>query len=61
VIEFVQGALAENPHRVGKPLVGKFAGYFSARRGDYRVIYRVDEAERTVVVVRVDHRRNAYR
>ena len=31
--EFINGALAENPHRVGKPLTGELTGLWSARRG----------------------------
>ncbi|WP_245177456.1 type II toxin-antitoxin system RelE/ParE family toxin [Geodermatophilus sp. DF01_2] len=34
---------------------------WSARRGTYRVLYRVLEDAREVVVLRVDHRRNVYR
>ena len=36
-------------------------GYYSARRGAYRVIYRIDETARIVHVVRVDHRADVYR
>ncbi len=61
VIEFVTGALVENPHRVGKPLRGDLAGIYSARRGTYRVLYRINEVEREVVVLRIDHRRDVYR
>jgi mRNA interferase RelE/StbE len=56
VTEFLTGALLDNPHRVGKPLARELAGYHSARRGAYRVVYRIDEAARTVHVVRIDHR-----
>jgi mRNA-degrading endonuclease RelE of RelBE toxin-antitoxin system len=56
VTEFLTGPLLDNPHRVGKPLTRELSGYHSARRGAYRVIYRIDEAERTVHVVRIDHR-----
>jgi mRNA interferase RelE/StbE len=45
---------------VGKPLVRELAGYRSARRGTYRVIYRIDEPARTVYVVRIDHRADVY-
>ena len=38
----LHGPLADNPHRLGKPLVGELAGLFSARRGDYRIIYSID-------------------
>jgi mRNA-degrading endonuclease RelE of RelBE toxin-antitoxin system len=33
----------------------------SARRGTYRVIYRIDEKARTVTIVDITHRRDAYR
>lgn len=61
IVEFVSFALADNPHRVSKPLTGDLAAYRSARRGDYRVIIRIDEPQHTVLVVRVDHRAHAYR
>ena len=61
VIEFLTGALVENPHRVGKQLRGDLAGVHSARRGTYRVVYRINEAECEVVVLRIDHRRDVYR
>ncbi|MBI3688087.1 MAG: type II toxin-antitoxin system RelE/ParE family toxin [Actinobacteria bacterium] len=56
VLEFCQNALAVNPHRVGKPLVGPLAGCHGARRGTYRVVYRVDEDTQLVHVLDVDHR-----
>ncbi len=61
VTEFLTSALLDNPHRVGKPLLRELAGYHCARRGAYRVIYRIDEPTRTVHVVRIDHRADVYR
>ena len=61
VIEFLTGALIENPQRVGKPLRGDLAGIHSARRGTYRVLYRINEESREAVVVRIEHRGDAYR
>jgi mRNA interferase RelE/StbE len=58
--EFLTGALAERPYVVGKPLTRELAGYHSARRGAYRVVYRVDDRTRTVHVVRIDHRADVY-
>jgi mRNA-degrading endonuclease RelE of RelBE toxin-antitoxin system len=57
---FLTGALLENPHLVGKPLTRELAGYRSARRGAYRIIYRVDQPSRTVSVVRIDYRADVY-
>lgn len=61
VIEFAYGDLSREPRRVGKPLSRDLAGQFSARRGPYRVLYRVDEDAKTVWIHRVDHRSNVYR
>lgn len=61
VIDFLTSALLDNPHRVGKPLRDDLDGIWSARRGTYRVLYRIHEARREAVVLRIDHRRDAYR
>lgn len=61
VIDFLTTALVRQPLRVGKPLRGELAGVWSARRGTYRVLYRVREEPREVIVVRIEHRRDAYR
>jgi mRNA interferase RelE/StbE len=34
---------------------------FSARRGTYRVIYRIDDKAHIVTVVDIGHRRDVYR
>lgn len=60
VIEFVTGALLDNPHRMGKQLRGELAGIHSARRGTYRVLYRINEAAHEVVILRIEHRRDVY-
>lgn len=59
--EFIIGPLLENPHRVGKRLGPPLADRHSARRGTYRIIYRIDEPHHTVTVVGVVHRADAYR
>lgn len=61
VVEFLYGSLASNPYRVGKPLKLGLAGLHSARRGDYRVIYRIDDSRRQVTVVAIEHRSDIYR
>lgn len=61
VIDFLTTTLIEQPRRVGKPLRGELDGIWAARRGTYRVLYRLNEERREVIVVRVDHRRDAYR
>jgi mRNA-degrading endonuclease RelE of RelBE toxin-antitoxin system len=58
--EFIRGPLCEEPRRVGAPLQAPFEGYWRARRGEYRVRYRIDDEKRQIVVMDVDHRRDAY-
>lgn len=59
--EFIVGALLDNPQRVGKRLHAPLDDRHSARRGTYRVIYRIDDLERTVTVIDIAHRSDAYR
>lgn len=61
IVEFMLGPLLDEPTRVGKPLQRELAGYWSARRGSYRVIYRLDDDRTEVRVVRIEHRSDAYR
>ncbi|KGN38218.1 type II toxin-antitoxin system RelE family toxin [Knoellia subterranea] len=61
VIEFMTEGLTDNPRRVGKPLRGELQGIHSARRGTYRVPYRINDEAGEVVVLRIEHRRDAYR
>lgn len=61
VIEFLYTSLAANPRRVGKPLKLDLEGLHSARRGDYRVIYRIDDTNGHVAVIAIEHRSDAYR
>lgn len=61
IIEFVFGDLAVAPQRVGKPLQRELAGSFSARRGPYRVLYRINEQTKLVTLLRVAHRADVYR
>ena len=52
--------LREAPH-LGTPLKGDLRGLRRLRTGDYRVLYEVRDDELIVLVVRVAHRRGAYR
>ena len=61
ILEFIYVVLPENPARVGKPLERELEGLHGARRGDYRVIYEIRDNDRSVLVIRVDHRANVYR
>lgn len=64
--EFIVGPLLDNPHRVGKRLRPPLDDRHAAQRGTYRLIYRIDiyridDEERSVAVVDLAHRRDAYR
>jgi mRNA interferase RelE/StbE len=61
VIEFVYGPLADNPRRVGHPLRFELEGHNSASRGDYRVVYLIDDDRRIVVIEAIAHRADVYR
>lgn len=58
--EFINGALRDNPRRVGKPLLAPFQGDWSAQRGHYRIRYRIDEGKRLVTVVDIADRTDIY-
>ncbi|WP_423920680.1 type II toxin-antitoxin system RelE family toxin [Frigoribacterium sp. 2-23] len=58
--EFIVGPLANNPQRVGKPLREPLAPLYSARRGDYRILYRIENHRLVVEIVTVEHRRDVY-
>ena len=61
IVEFMLGPLQDEPTRVGKPLQRELSGYWSARRGAYRIVYALDEERREIRVVRIDHRSDVYR
>jgi mRNA interferase RelE/StbE len=61
IVEFMLGAMVDNPHRVGGPLLRELEGMRSARRGAYRIVYEVDENHLLVIVHRIDHRATVYR
>lgn len=58
---FITGPLLDDPRRVGKPLNSPFAPAYSARRGEYRILYEIDDATRTVEVTAIGHRSSACR
>lgn len=57
----MNGDLLTGPHRVGKPLLQPFEGLHAVRRGTYRVVYRIDDKARTVTIIVIKHRKDAYR
>lgn len=54
-------ALAAEPRPTGCEKLAGHSNLFRVRQGQYRVIYTVNDAQRTVEVVKVGHRREVYR
>ena len=54
-------ALASNPRPAGCKLLYTEKKLYRIRSGDYRIIYQIDDPEKTVTIVRVRHRRDVYR
>jgi len=52
--------LANEPRPVGAKKLAGIEGY-RIRLGDYRILYRVNDESRLIIVYRVKHRREAYR
>lgn len=60
-IEFLYGPAADDPHRTGAPLKLGLEGLHSARRGDHRILYAIDDDDHVVRVVTIEHRSDVYR
>ena len=58
--QFITGPLLEHPHRAGRRLRPPLADRHDARRGTYRVSYRIDDQHRRVTVLGVFSRADAY-
>ena len=59
--ELITGALADDPWRVGKPLHEPYQGLHAARRGTYRILYRIDDSKHAIEIRSIRHRADAYR
>jgi addiction module RelE/StbE family toxin len=56
----IETRLATHPVEYGKPLRLSLKGHRRIRVGDYRIIYRVDESDKTVYVTAIGHRKDVY-
>ena len=61
IAEFITATLPTALYRLSKPLRFEFAGWRLARRGDYRVTFRMLEDDRVLLVGRIEHRAHMYR
>lgn len=55
------GELAVNPRPVGSEKLAGHEDRYRIRQGRYRIVYAVDDQERSVVVFKVGHRKDVYR
>ena len=53
--------LAANPRPHGVQKVAGAEDEYRVRQGDYRIVYHVDDAAREVTILRIRHRKDAYR
>jgi mRNA interferase RelE/StbE len=63
IVKFLQERVLgrRDPRELGRALTGEKAGFWRYRIGDYRAICLVDDDVRIVKVMRVAHRKEAYR
>ncbi len=61
IAEFVTTTLPADPYRLSKPLRYELSGWRVARRGDYRVTFRIVEDDRVLLIGRIEHRAHVYK
>lgn len=54
-------ALSENPRRAGHEKLAGRENLLRVRQGDFRILYAVDDGERSVTIVKIGHRKEVYR
>jgi len=54
-------ALADQPRPPGVQKLRGAESQWRLRVGDYRVVYEIDDRQRTIDIVRIRHRREVYR
>lgn len=59
-IKGILQVLADNPYK-GIALLGKYKGLRRYRVGDFRIVYELDKKKKTLTVIKIKHRREAYR
>ena len=61
IAAFITELMPTDPYRLSKPLRYEFAEWRVARRGDYRVTFRLIEEDRVLYIGRIEHRAHVYR
>lgn len=60
ILRKIESKLTIDPYKYGKPLDGQLKGRWSLKVGGYRVIYRIDKEQITVLILTIDVRGNVY-
>lgn len=58
IARMIETRLTTSPERFGVPLKGSLRGYWKLRVGDYRVVFKIGDAEVWILVLL--HRRDVY-
>ena len=63
IASFLKDKIAKlaNPRSIGEALQGELKKFWKYRVGDYRLICSIEDKIVTVLVLRVDHRRQIYK
>ncbi len=61
IVAKVKNYLILDPAKLGIPLKGNLKGLYRYRIGEYRVIFVIDEEEKKVIILKVDHRKKIYK
>ncbi len=56
----IEKKLATNPIEFGKPLQYSLKGLRRLRAGNYRIIFKIEEDEKSVLIVKIGHRKEVY-
>lgn len=61
IVEFITSTLPGNSRALSNPLRHELAGWHVARRGDYRVTFRLLDDDQVLLIGRIEHRTQIYR
>lgn len=61
IVAKVKNYLIQDPVKLGTPLKGNLKGLYRYRIGEYRAIYVIDQAEKKIIILNVNHRRKIYK
>lgn len=56
----IEERLTIDPIGFGKPLQHTLKGYRRLRVGDYRIVFRIEDATKTVLILALKHRKEIY-